>query len=146
MDRPPFGGTRFCASGDIQKHVPPFFNLRVERIGKAPKLHLKRPFLPRKTGILAAKNYGMRDIKLSGREAAIVRAIGFAESMLGAEILDSTRMEPEDVGDTLNGLIAAGFVETIPYAEQIDLAEMPTTAFEVNPAYVHELRVAIARR
>lgn len=101
---------------------------------------------PRKTGILAAKNGVMRDIKLSGREAAVVRAIGFAESMLGAEILDSTRMEPEDVGDTLNGLIAAGFIETIPYAEQIDLAEMPTTAFEVNPAYVHELRVAIARR
>ena len=68
----------------------------------------------------------MRDIKLSGREAAVVRAIGFAESMLGAEILDSTRMELEDVGDTLNGLIAAGFVETIPY--------------------VHELRTAIARR
>ena len=84
--------------------------------------------------------------QLPGREAAVVRAIGFAESMLGVEILDSTRMEPEDVGDTLNGLIAAGFVETIPYAEQVDLAEMPTTAFEVNPAYVHELRVAIARR
>lgn len=100
----------------------------------------------RKTGIFAAKKYRMRDIKLSGREAAVVRAIGFAESMLGAEILDSTRMELEDVGDTLNGLIAAGFVETIPYAEQVDLAEMPATAFEVNPAYVHELRLAIARR
>src|SRR5437899_9834021 len=96
--------------------------------------------------MLAAKKLSMRDIKLSGREAAVVRAIGFAESMLGAEILDSTRMEPEDVGDTLNGLIAAGFVETIPYAEQIDLAEMPSTAFEVNPAYVHELRTAISRR
>ena len=97
-------------------------------------------------GMLAAKKVSMRDIKLSGREAAVVRAIGFAESMLGAEILDSTRMEPEDVGDTLNGLIAAGFVETIPYAEQVDLAEMPSTAFEVNPAYVHELRTAISRR
>jgi len=101
---------------------------------------------PEKRAYLLLKMGVMRDIKLSGREAAVVRAIGFAESMLGAEILDSTRMEPEDVGDTLNGLIAAGFVETIPYAEQIDLAEMPTTAFEVNPAYVHELRVAIARR
>ncbi len=48
--------------------------------------------------MLAAKKLSMRDIKLSGREAAVVRAIGFAESMLGAEILDSTRMEPEDVG------------------------------------------------
>lgn len=88
----------------------------------------------------------MRDIRLSGREVAVVRAIGFAESMLGAEILDFTHMEPEDVGDTLNGLIAAGFVETIPYAEQVDLAEMPATAFEINPAYVHELRVAVSQR
>jgi len=100
----------------------------------------------KKSACLLLKNFPVRDIKLSGREAAVVRAIGFAESMLGAEILDSTRMEPEDVGDTLNGLIAAGFVETIPYAEQIDLAEMPSTAFEVNPAYVHELRTAISRR
>jgi hypothetical protein len=88
----------------------------------------------------------MRDVRLSGREAAVVRALGFAESMLGAEILDITHMELEDASDTLNGLIAAGLVETIPYSEQIDLAEMPATAFEVNPAYVHELRQAIARR
>jgi hypothetical protein len=88
----------------------------------------------------------MRDVRLSGREAAVVRALGFAESMLGAEILDATKMELEDVSDTLNGLIAAGFVETIPYNEQIDMAEMPATAFEVNPAYVHELRQAITRR
>lgn len=88
----------------------------------------------------------MRDVRLSGREVAVVRAIGFAESMLGAEILDSTHMELEDAGDTLNGLIAAGLVETIPYSEQVDLAEMPAIAFEVNPAYVHELRQAIAHR
>lgn len=88
----------------------------------------------------------MREVRLSGREVAVVRALGFAESMLGAEILDATRMELEDASDTLNGLIAAGLVETIPYSEQIDLAEMPATAFEVNPAYVHELRQAIAHR
>jgi hypothetical protein len=88
----------------------------------------------------------MREVRLSGREVAVVRALGFAESMLGAEILDTTHMELEDVSDTLNGLIAAGLVETIPYSEQIDMAEMPATAFEVNPAYVHELRQAIAHR
>ena len=88
----------------------------------------------------------MRDVRLSGRETAVVRAIGFAESMLGAEILDITHMDVEDVNDTLNGLVAAGLVETIPYSEQIDMAEMPATAFEVNPAYVHELRQAISRR
>ena len=88
----------------------------------------------------------MRQIKLTGREATIVRAIGFTESMLGTEIQDYARMESEDLTDTLNSLLAAGFVQSIPYTEQVELAEMPVTAFEVNPAYAHEIRLAIARR
>ncbi|HET9800655.1 MAG TPA: helix-turn-helix domain-containing protein [Chthoniobacterales bacterium] len=87
----------------------------------------------------------MRTIKLTGREANVVRAIGFAESMLGAEILDFTRMQSEDVTDTLNSLISAGFVESIPYTEQIQIAEMPVTAFEINPAYAHQLKQALIR-
>jgi hypothetical protein len=87
----------------------------------------------------------MRMIKLSGREATVVRAIGFTNSMLGAEIQDYVRMESDDVTDALNSLMAAGFVESIPYAEQIDLAEMPVTAFEINPAYTHELKRALIR-
>jgi hypothetical protein len=87
----------------------------------------------------------MRQIKLTGREASIVRAIGFTDSMLGAEIQDHVRMESDDVVDTLNSLMAAGFVESIPYSEQVELAEMPVTAFELNPAYTHELKRAIVR-
>ena len=75
-----------------------------------------------------------------------MRAIGFTESTLGAEIQDSTHMELEDVTDTVNSLISAGFVESIPYCEEVQLAEMPVTAFEVNPAYVHELKLALSRR
>ena len=87
----------------------------------------------------------MRTIKLSGRETSVVRAIGFTNSMLGAEIQDYVRMESEDVLDTLNSLMAAGFVESIPYAEQVQLAEMPVTAFEINPAYCHELKRSLVR-
>jgi hypothetical protein len=87
----------------------------------------------------------MRHIKLTGREANVVRAIGFTESMLGTEIQDFTRMEVEDVTDTLNSLMSAGFVESIPYYEEVQLAEMPVTAFELNPAYVHELKLALTR-
>ena len=87
----------------------------------------------------------MRQVKLTGREVSIVRAIGFTEAMLGAEIQDHARMESEDVTDTLNSLMAAGFVESIPYAEQIELAEMPVTSFELNPAYSHELKRALLR-
>ena len=88
----------------------------------------------------------MRIIRLSGREATVVRAIGFADSALGSEIQDMTRMEPQDVTDVLNSLIAAGFVESIPYSEEIALADFPVTAFEVNPAYSHQLRDAIQMR
>jgi hypothetical protein len=87
----------------------------------------------------------MRCIKLTGREVTVVRAIGFTESMLGTEIQDYTRMEMDDVTDILNGLISAGFVESIPYYEEVQLAEMPVTAFELNPSYVHELKEAVLR-
>ena len=88
----------------------------------------------------------MRLVKLTGREATIVRAIGFADSAIGADIQDMTKMELEDVTDVLNGLIAAGFVESIPYSEDVQMAEVMAMAFEVNPAYAHELRRAIAKR
>jgi hypothetical protein len=88
---------------------------------------------------------GMRTIKLSGREVSVVRAIGFTNSMLGAEIQDFVRMESDDVTDVLNSLMAAGFIESIPYSEQVQLAEMPVTSFEVNPAYTHELKRALIR-
>lgn len=88
----------------------------------------------------------MRHIKLSGREATIVRAIGFTEPMMGAEIQDTTHMDGDDVTDTLNSLMSAGFVETVPYYDEVQLAEMPVTAFELNPAYVSELKLALYRR
>jgi len=87
----------------------------------------------------------MRTIRLSGREATVVRAIGFTEAVLGADIQDLTRMEPEDVTDVVNSLISAGFVESVPFAEQVDLADLAAMSFEVNPAYAHQLKEALVR-
>lgn len=88
----------------------------------------------------------MRHIRLSGREASIVRAIGFTSAMMGAEIHDCTNMEADMVTETLNSLMAAGYVESVPYYEQVEIAEMPVTAFEINPAYISGLRQALYRR
>lgn len=88
----------------------------------------------------------MRHIKLSGREATVVRAIGFTEAMMGAELQDQTHMNSDDVTDTLNSLMSAGLVESVPYYEEVQLAEMPVTAFELNPAYAQELKQALYRR
>jgi hypothetical protein len=88
----------------------------------------------------------MRNIRLSGREATVLRSIGFAEAMMGAEIQDNAHMDVDDVTDVLNGLMSAGYVESIPFCEEVQIAEMPVTAFEVNPAYIQELRQALYRR
>ena len=77
----------------------------------------------------------MRNIKLTGREICIVRAIGFTEPVLGASLQETTHMEAEDVTDTLNGLISAGFAESIPYCEEVKIEQMAVTEFEINPAY-----------
>lgn len=94
----------------------------------------------------AARKIRVRNIKLTGREICVVRAIGFTESMLGADLQEFTHMEAEDVTDTLNSLISAGFAESIPYYEEVQLAQMPVTAFEINPAYVQGLKAALLRR
>lgn len=88
----------------------------------------------------------MRHIKLTGRELTVVRSIGFTEAMMGAEIQDGTHMDVGDVTDTLNSLMSAGYVESIPFCEEVQIAEMPVTAFELNPAYVQELKQALYRR
>ncbi|MBA3831753.1 MAG: MarR family transcriptional regulator [Chthoniobacterales bacterium] len=87
----------------------------------------------------------MRRIKLSGRERAVLKAIGFAEGASGAELLEHTQMPPDDLTDVLNALLGAGYVESRPYREQTTAAQMPETAFELNPGYVHELRESMAR-
>ena len=75
----------------------------------------------------------------------MLKAVGFTEGALGVELADQTQMPPDDLTDVLNALLAAGYVESKPYREQVSTAEMPATVFEVNPGYVHELRTAMAR-
>jgi len=87
----------------------------------------------------------MRRIKLSGRERAVLKALGFADAVSGTEVQVYTQIQPDDLIDVLNGLLAAGYVESKPYREQVTQAEMATVEFEANPAYVHELRAAMAR-
>jgi hypothetical protein len=88
----------------------------------------------------------MKKMKFSGRELAVLRAVDFATGTTGAEIAERTRIEPDELLDILNGLLDAGYVETIPAVERVCAEAFEETLFEVNPAYVHELRGAIIRR
>ena len=52
-------------------------------------------------------------------------------------------MPEEDLADVLNGLMEVGYVECTPFAEQTTVAALPTTEYEVNSAYAHELKNAL---
>ena len=85
----------------------------------------------------------MKQIRLSGREAAVIRAIGFGLAVNGTELLDITRLLPEDLVDVLNGLMDVGYAECTPYSEHTTVEALPTTEYEVNSAYTHEIKIAL---
>jgi len=87
----------------------------------------------------------MKQIKLSGRERSVLRYIDFTSGSVGAELLENTKLETEDLVSVLNGLMSAGYVEMVPYAEETDEATVCEKTFEVNPSYAQELRAAMSR-
>ena len=88
----------------------------------------------------------MKEIKLSGRERAVLRAIDFAVGTSGEDILIRTRIEEQDLVDVLNGLIDTGYAEVVPYAESITIEGFQSVMFEVNPSYALQLREALLKR
>jgi hypothetical protein len=85
----------------------------------------------------------MRQIRLSGREASVVRALGFTLSITGHELVEKTSLLPEDLADVLTGLMDGGFVEMTPFAERADPETLESSSFQVNSGYVHELKAAL---
>lgn len=88
----------------------------------------------------------MRKMKFSGRETAVLRAIDFATGTPGADIMAATFMDSDELLSVLNGLLDVGYIETSPACEHVSDEAFLQTCFEVNPAYAHDLRAAIARR
>jgi hypothetical protein len=87
----------------------------------------------------------MKQIKLSGRERSVLRVLDFSTGNSGEELLDYSRLQPEDLIDVLNGLMDTGYMEMVPYAEHTDEATFRAAKFEVNPSYAQELRAAMVR-
>jgi hypothetical protein len=88
----------------------------------------------------------MKKIKLSGREAAVLRAIDFATGTPGGDIIERTHIELDDLVDIVNGLMDVGYVETNPALQKVAATQLPATIFDVNPAYAHDLKAALLRR
>jgi hypothetical protein len=88
----------------------------------------------------------MKQLRFSGRETAVIRAIDFTNGAVGEEIVMKTRLGPDDAVDILNSLLDAGFIETNPpQQEHVKLVQFPEMRFEINPAFAHDLKKAMVR-
>lgn len=92
----------------------------------------------------------MRQIKLVGRETAVIRAIESAGST-GQYLHDRTNIDPHDLLDILNGLAESGYVEAflddsnVPAMGEIKLAQLHKARFEINPSYYLEIKKVLQR-
>ena len=87
----------------------------------------------------------MKQIKLSGRELAVLRAIDYATGSTGVELREKTAIDGGDVAEILNALCEVGYVESFPPVEPITYLNYSETRFEINPSYAMQLKVAMRR-
>ena len=86
-----------------------------------------------------------RPIKLNGREAGVIRAIGFGLGISGAEVQERMQMDGEALVDLLNSLLDMGYIETPGMSERVTAEGYAAEMFEVNPSYAAILKTAIRR-
>ena len=84
-------------------------------------------------------------IKLSGREAGVLRTIGFGLGVPGSELLERLQMAEDELVDVLNALLDAGYVETESMKERVAVTDYLQETFEVNPSYAGDLKATMRR-
>lgn len=87
-----------------------------------------------------------RQIKLNGRELALLRTIGFGLGVTGVELQERMAMMPDELVDILNTMLDSGYVEVASLKQQITVADLSTETFELNPAFTTDLKEALKRR
>ena len=87
----------------------------------------------------------MKQIKLSGRELAVLRAIDYVNGSTGTELNERTQIDASDIADILNGLSDSGFVESFPPVDPVTYLNYADTRFELNPSYALQLKEAMRR-
>lgn len=85
-----------------------------------------------------------REIKLSGGEITMLKAIGLGGSTLGGKMLieRSNLMEPAEFMDMLSGLMDMGYVLSNKVNVH-NMVDVESAGFRVNPAHVQDLKEAI---
>lgn len=86
-----------------------------------------------------------KPIKINGREASVIRSIGYGLGVSGKDLIEQTQLSKEDLCDILNTLLEAGYVETPSMKEKTDIDSVEQEMFEVNGSFASELKAAMKR-
>lgn len=110
-----------------------------------PKIFTRREEKGLRGEALCLIGKDMREIKLSGREQAVIRSIDYALGSTGTEIQERTQIDGSDLADILNGLCDVGYVESFPVTEPITYLNYAPIRYEVNPSYALQIKEAMKR-
>ena len=88
----------------------------------------------------------MKQIRLTGRERAVLRGLDVAVGSTGEELLEFSRLAPDDLVAILNSMLSPGYMEMVAYAEEATLENFRAARFDINPSYAMQIREAMARR
>ncbi len=89
----------------------------------------------------------MSELKLSGGEISVLKAIGLTGASINGEILQSRLhgFEDAELLDTIQGLMAVGYI--VGSKDNVRLVpEMLKTNFKVNSSYIKTLQEAMSPR
>lgn len=75
----------------------------------------------------------------------MLRNIGFGLGVGGAELHERMQMTHEEMADVLNTLLEIGYVEAASMKERVTAESYRTETFEVNPAFVADLKAVMRR-
>ena len=86
-----------------------------------------------------------KEIRLTGREGAVLRAVGFGLGITGTELVERLQMDGDELVDVVNALLDSGYLETTSMRERVEAGDLASESFEVNPSYVGDLKEAMKR-
>lgn len=82
---------------------------------------------------------------MTGREGAVLRAVGFGLGITGTELVERLQMDQDELVDVVNALLDSGYLETTSMREHVESGDLSSESFEVNPSYVGDLKEAMKR-
>ena len=84
----------------------------------------------------------MKQIKITGRERCVLRVLDFAGGNTGEELMESSRLEADDLVTVLSGLMGPGYLEAVYHLYSMTLKHGPVILRQRTGNRTDQVRLA----